>query len=162
MTPEERKEKVNLLRKDHEDYLEHIPNALFIPKMAYRPKDKDELHISFFPSELSKEQDIYTEFVSINIESEDPKRTLYLLKHNPFWKEEYETIVSSRGFETHIVPVSELKPVKDITEKNSKVAEKVLNLNEIPDPGSIKYDTKSIVLVLTRIAESLEKINSKL
>ena len=34
----------------------------------------------FFPSELEKGQDIYTEFVSISYESEDPKRTLYLIK----------------------------------------------------------------------------------
>ena len=32
--------------------------------MAYRPSGKDELHVSFFPSELQKDKDIYTEFVS--------------------------------------------------------------------------------------------------
>ena len=33
--------------------------------------------LAFFPSELEKEEDIYTEFVSIDYDSEDPKRTLY-------------------------------------------------------------------------------------
>jgi hypothetical protein len=31
-----------------------IFHALYIPKMAYRPPGKDELHVSFFPSELEK------------------------------------------------------------------------------------------------------------
>ena len=31
------------------------------------------MFISFFPSELQKGKDIYTEFVSIDYESEDPK-----------------------------------------------------------------------------------------
>ena len=57
-------------------------NALYIPKMAYRPNGKDDLYVSFFPSELEKAEDIYTEFVSIDYVSEDPKRTLYLHKHN--------------------------------------------------------------------------------
>ena len=56
MTPTERKEKVAKLREEHEDYLQAIGdiNALYIPKMAYRPSGKDDLHISFFPSELEK------------------------------------------------------------------------------------------------------------
>ena len=67
MTPEERKIKVLKLREAHEPYFKESNNghALYIPKMAYRPTGKDDLHISFFPSELEKVKDIYTEFVSI-------------------------------------------------------------------------------------------------
>ena len=88
LTPEERKQKVNKLKEEHEDYFQTSGNlnALYIPKMAYRPKGKDELHVSFFPSELEKDKDIYTEFVSIDYDSEDPKRTLYLHRANPHWK----------------------------------------------------------------------------
>ena len=91
LTPAKRKEKVAKLREEHEDYFqtEGKLNALYIPKMAYRPSGKDDLYVSFFPSELGNEQDIYTEFVSIDYDSEDPKRTLYLHKNNPHWKEEY-------------------------------------------------------------------------
>ena len=80
MTPVERKEKVAKLREEHEDYFQTTGdiNALYIPKMAYRPSGKDELYVSFFPSEFQKGKDIYTEFVSIEYNSEDPKRTLYL------------------------------------------------------------------------------------
>lgn len=119
MTPAERKALVKKLREEHEDYFQTIGNinALYIPKMAYRPTGKDDLHVSFFPSELEKGKDIYTEFVSIKYESEDPKRTLYLIKHNPHWKEEYELITSSSGFERHIIPVSELKVINDVTDR---------------------------------------------
>ena len=77
---EERKKRSAELKEEHEDYFQTSGNvnALYIPKMAYRPSGKDELHVTFFPSELEKEEDIYTEFVSIDYVCEDPKRTLYL------------------------------------------------------------------------------------
>ena len=61
LTPEQRKKKVATLREEHEDYFqkEGKINALYIPKMAYRPQGKDELHITFFPSELENNMDIY-------------------------------------------------------------------------------------------------------
>ncbi len=77
LTPTERKTKVAKLREEHEDYFqkEGNINALYIPKMAYRPSGKDELHVSFFPSELEKGRNIYTDFVSIDYDTEDPNRT---------------------------------------------------------------------------------------
>ena len=80
LTPAQRKEKVLKLKEEHQDYFDTITHdhLLYIPKMAYRPSGKDELHVSFFPSELEKEADVYTEFVSIDYDSEDPKRNLYL------------------------------------------------------------------------------------
>ena len=82
MTPQERKAKVLELRKEHEDYFQTVGNinALYIPKMAYRPSGKDELHVSFFPSELQKGKDIFTEFVSIEYDSEDPKENFISIK----------------------------------------------------------------------------------
>ena len=154
MTPQERKAKVLELRKEHENYFKenNNSNALYIPKMAYRPSGKDELHISFFPSELQKNKDIYTEFVSIEYNSEDPKRTLYLFKHNAHWAEEYEIVTSSSGFERHIVPVSNLKVINDITDR-SKVKETV----NLTNP-----DERSIVDVLKGIERALLSINQKL
>ena len=154
MTPQERKAKVQELKKEHEDYFQTVGkiNALYIPKMAYRPSGKDELHVSFFPSELQKGRDIYTEFVSIDYDSEDPKRTLYLLKHNAHWAEEYEIVTSSSGFERHIVPVSELKVINDITDRNSPVKEDL-----VKDP-----EKRDIVDVLIGIERALLSINQKL
>ena len=154
MTPQERKAKVLELKKEHQSYFEksNNTNALYIPKMAYRPTGKDELHVSFFPSELQKGRDIYTEFVSIEYDSEDPKRTLYLLKKNPHWEEEYEVVTSSSGFERHIVPVSELKVINDITDRNSPVKEDL-----VKDP-----EKRDIVDVLKGIERALLSINQKL
>ena len=155
MTPQERKAKVLELRKEHEDYFQKmgIINALYIPKMAYRPTGKDELHVSFFPSELQKGKDIYTEFVSIEYDSEDPKRTLYLLRHNADWAEEYEIITSSSGFERHIVPVSHLNVINDVTDRNSPIKEPEL----VKDP-----ENREIVDVLIGIERALLSINKKL
>jgi hypothetical protein len=155
MKPEERKAKVKKLREEHEDYFQKMGmiNALYIPKMAYRPSGKDELHVSFFPSELQKSRNIYTEFVSIEYNSEDPKRTLYLLKHNAHWEEEYEKVTSSSGFERHIVPVSELKVINDVTNRKSPIKEPEL----IKNP-----EKREVVDVLMGIERALLSINQKL
>ena len=156
LSPEERKNVVAELRKEHEDYFKSIdsPNALYIPKMAYRPSGKDELHIGFFPSEMNKNVDIYTEFVSIDYVSEDPKRTLYLLKFNPHWEEEYELITSNAGFERHIIPVSELKVINDINSRNN-IEEKIQELSnyELPSP-----EDRDLVDVLKGIEKALTGI----
>jgi len=161
LTPTERKAKVAKLREEHEDYFqkEGKINALYIPKMAYRPSGKDELHVSFFPSELEKGRNIYTEFVSIDYDTEDPKRTLYFLKHNPHWKEEYELVTSNSGFERHIVPVSELKIINDVNSRRSPIKNKV----ELKDFIKVKDPEKrEIVDVLIGIERALLSINKKL
>ena len=146
ITPEQRKQKVNKLKEEHEDYFQTIGNinALFIPKMAYRPPGKDDLHVSFFPSEMEKGQDIYTEFVSINYDSEDPKRTLYFLKFNPHWKEEYEMITSNSGFQRHLVPASELKVINDVTSRGKLD----LDFAELPNPDDKPSNNDFLVIVL--------------
>ena len=164
MTPEQRKTKVLELREQHLHYFEtnDLTNVAYIPKMAYRPSGKDELHVSFFPSELERNKDIYTEFVSISYESEDPKRTLYLHKYNPHWKSEYEMVESNSGFQRHIIPVSELKVVSDVTDNLKK--NPILSLDEVselPNPDE-KFSFRGVVEALNRIATSLEKIENKL
>jgi hypothetical protein len=161
MTPTERKEKVAKLRKEHEEYFQTIDetDALYIPKMAYRPSGKDDLHISFFPSELEKGGEIYTEFVSIAYDSEDPKRTLYLYKYNPHWKEEYELVTSNSGFERHLIPVNELRIINDVTSRG-KVAS-ILKIDDLPNPDDIIEGNqewlKRIAIALESIAKSINK-----
>lgn len=147
MTPQERKEKVLKLKEEHQEYFDSIgeSNAQFIPKMAYRPVGKDDLYVSFFPSELEKSEDIYTEFVSIEYDSEDPKRTLYKHKFNPHWKEEYEMITSSTGYERHIIPVNELKIINDVTSR--KKTEEAIK--EIVDFGLMNPDEDAPLNKLT-------------
>ena len=49
---------------------------------------------------------------------------MYLVKHNPHWKEEYELITSNSGFERHLIPVSELKAINDVTSRGQKFTTK--------------------------------------
>lgn len=159
MTPAERKKKVSELREEHEDYFQKSGNvnALYIPKMAYRPSGKDDLYVSFFPSELEKGEDIYTEFVSIDYDSEDPKRTLYLHKYNAHWKEEYELITSNSGFERHLIPVSELIVINDITNRKEEV-KTIFELEDLPNPDAdVKQYLKRIAVALETIAKQLNK-----
>ena len=160
MTPTERKKKIEDLKAEHSNILDKIEAALYIPKMAYRPGGKDELHISFFPSELQKGKDIYTEFVSIDYDSEDSLRTLYKYNANNHWKEEYELVTSNSGFERHLVPVSELTIMGDINSKNIK---KMIKENSfyLPDPDDVTKDDqewlKRIAVALESIAKSINK-----
>jgi hypothetical protein len=112
---------------------------------------------------LENEEDIYTEFVSIDYISEDPKRTLYLVKYNPHWKSEYELIVSNSGFQRHMIPVSELVVINDVIDRTAKFStsgmvtedlEKVLF--ELPDPDAGTICEKSL------IADRLKEINETL
>jgi hypothetical protein len=166
LTPQQRKDKVAKLKEEHQDYFDihSNNNVLYIPKMAYRPSGKDDLHVSFFPSELEKEEDVYTEFVSIDYDSEDPKRTLYLHKYNPHWKEEYELITSNSGFQRHLIPVSELKVINDVTgrgfDKQTALEEGLdhkdepqLHLFDIADPDATP--SSDIVNKLDEINQSL-------
>lgn len=157
ITPAERKEKVDQLRTEHQPYFEKIgkPNALFIPKMSYRPQSKEENHISFFESELKNECDIYTEFVSKTYESEDPKRTLYLLHYNPFWKDEFEVITSQSGYERYFVPISQLKLVNDITDRISKP---IMIEEPIENEEIISFNNDELIKVLENINYSLQTI----
>ena len=158
MTPEERKLKVAELRREHKDL---DTDVLYIPTMAYRPSGKDELYVSFFPSELKKGKDIYTEFVSIDYDSEDPKRTLYMWKYNSHWEEEYELITSSNGFERHIIPVAELKVINDINSRNKKKQQETFNFDELADPDSVEIET-DVVSVLQKIERHLGVIAEQL
>jgi hypothetical protein len=131
LTPQERKDLVKELRLLHQNYFDqnNISDAAYIPKMAFRPKGKDDLHIAFFESELKVNKDVYTEFISSEYISEDPKRTLYLHKYNSHWEEEYELDISNSGHERYLIPVSELKVMTDITD--------VLRKNTIFTPESV-------------------------
>ena len=122
-TPAERKQAVNNLRKYHENVFKSIgdPEGIYIPKMAHYVTDLEGLHMGFFESELKNGNDIYTEMISKQLEPEDPNRTLYKLKDNPYFKEEY--VVSepfSNGHVRYYVPVTELEIIKIDSEETSE------------------------------------------
>ena len=114
-TPEERKKITADLRQKHQPIFDALgkPDALFIPKMAHYQKGLTGLHMGFFESELEKGQDIYTEKVSMELESEDPTRTLYKVRPNPHFKEEYAASEPMpNGHCRYFIPTDELIEVE--------------------------------------------------
>jgi len=140
------RQKIADLRKKHQPVFEAlgIPDALFIPKLAYRPKTEDgttleELHLAFFPSELGKGKDIYTEFANFDYEPQDPERTLYRWRFNEQWENEYpKTEKHSQSGHRYLIPVAEL--IKVDGEKAGALGkpgtsqEDISKDFEIPDP----------------------------
>jgi hypothetical protein len=127
LTPDERKERIALLFKHHEEFFkkEGISKPLFMPKMAYVPEGKDDKCITFFTSELEQSEkfdtpkDIYVEFADIMYNSEDPDRGLYKWKFNPHWRTEYDIVTSKAGYERYAIPIDELHFVTDDKKKAS-------------------------------------------
>jgi len=116
-TPQERKEITLELRKKHQETFDElsIPDAAFVPKMAYVPKELDEVCMGFFENELLQ-GDIYTEKVSMNMESEDPSRTLYKIPFNQFYKDEYATSPPNEvtGNVRYYIPLNEMETVQKL------------------------------------------------
>lgn len=127
LTPEEKHERTMKLRAHHKAVLDKIDyDVVYRPKLCYTPKGKDTKHISFFVSELKLGKDIYTEFISSEYESEDPKRTLWKWKYDPEWDKNYEPVKKGNVIERYLVPVSDLVFVSS----NDKPAEVDFELND--------------------------------
>lgn len=151
--------------------------VLYIPRMAYKPQGHHEVVISFFASELKHGQDIYTEFVSRNYESEDPNRILYKWKHNPYWATEYatseDTVPSSIKY---YIPTSELiviskngeinqdKSEEEVVSTNidSKSLSSMLNKSRHPvsEKDAIKLDLLDIPVKDLTLRQIIEILNS--
>jgi len=120
-TPQERKHITEELRKKHKPIFDKLdaPDALYIPKMAYVPKGLNEVCMGFFESELDN-GDIYTEKVSMSMESEDPSRTLYKIKYNPYYKDEYAASEPNNitGNVRYYVPFAEMEVVQEPEEES--------------------------------------------
>ena len=62
----DRRARTKELREFHQEVFEKlgIPDAVYVPTLAYKPIGKDSKHIALFPSQLKMKQDLYLEFVS--------------------------------------------------------------------------------------------------
>lgn len=162
--PEDKREKLRKLREFHQETLlsAGVPDATFIPKMAYRPYGKTEVHISFFLSEINKGDDIYTEFTSKELVPEDPERRLYKWRFNPHFEEEYDKTEpnAQTGHCRYLVPVEELilvtKKVTEIEEKEQS------SINfDIPDPETdfpiSQMTMRDLMAILTKKPVSNKK-----
>lgn len=139
VTPKEKildkREKIKKLFEHHTSIFKKlkIDKPQYIPKMAYYDRGLGETVISFFESEMNGE-DVYTEFISRDCDSEDESRTLYLWKYNPHFKSEYKTTAPhpTTGDVRYLIPVSELivveELIKDLVEDEDEF------LTDIPNP----------------------------
>jgi hypothetical protein len=148
---EERKAKVAELRKTHQPVFDALgePEALFYPKLAYKPEGKDDPHMAFFVSELRRGVDIYTEFVGSNCDSEDPDRTLWKWNYNPHWQEEYDNTEGiDNGPLRYLVPVSEFVKVKLIkaSSNTEELALPNFSLDDAPISEMTIRDLAAILL----------------
>jgi len=134
--PEDKRERLKKLREFHQPLLTEVgaTDGTFIPKMAYRPYGKTELHIAFFASEISKGEDVYIEFTSKELVPEDQERKLYKWRFNPHFEEEYEKTEPNpqTGHVRYLIPVEELTVVK--SQKTEEVVQPEMDL-ELPDPN---------------------------
>lgn len=114
LTQEEKSRRLHDLREYHRATLEAIDeDAMYKPRRFFKPKEKDTVHFILFPNELKAGQDVYTEKINSNNESEDSSRTLYRWVFNPDWASEYTQV--QKGETTYyLIPVSELIPVEHI------------------------------------------------
>jgi hypothetical protein len=153
------REKISDLRNYHQITFDHIgeSNAYFYPKLAYKPHGFNEVCVTFFPSELRKGVDIYTEFIDRNYEPEDPNRTLWKYHFNPHWEEEYGQIeANSDGYVRYAVPVSELSKVE------RPLPSKVEIVNTFEEILQSNKETTDLVKVLEKINRNLELIAKSL
>lgn len=139
LTSTERREKTEQLLEEHKWKFQILneKSPLFIPKSAYIPRGKSEHYISFFPSELTRKEDIYTEFVSYDLMPEDPERNLYKFRANPFYDEEYE---KTEGVNfRYLVPVKELEK---IVIKNPEEETSSSEFDELDEIVSLNFSNK--------------------
>lgn len=151
-----RKEKTEELLRKHEPLFKilKIHDPLYILKNAYFISGKKGRFIQLFESEVSKEKDIYMEFVNKELTPDLTDRPLFKLKYNPFYKEEYEmeTKMTEEGreYDVYIVSVSELKVIlEDSSEINYSLYESGLyeKVKVSPFPDFEKeYLSKEITL----------------
>jgi hypothetical protein len=167
--PEDRKEKLRMLREFHRATFEElgIPDAYFLPKFAYNPSGKSERMIGLFASEVAKGQDIYVEFADSDADPQDPERRLYKWRYNPNFREEYD-ILEVNGTIRYLVPTAELILIKTnspdiLVEEHSKgtsTFQKVVDksFNEVMDDVKITDATiRDFVAVLYRKPVSNKK-----
>jgi len=140
-SPEDKKENLRKLKEFHKITMTElgVNDYSLIPKLAYRPSGKTDLHVSFFYSEISKGQDVYLEFTDRNNVPEDPERTLYLWSFNPHFEEEYEKTdpTAGTGHIRYLVPVDEFKVIKKYSldaVKPDKETKPAIADFSLPDP----------------------------
>ncbi|HEY4062297.1 MAG TPA: hypothetical protein VGM30_10375 [Puia sp.] len=142
LSPDERKALVSALRVYHEDVFKALgsPQAYYYPKVVLLRNGSKV--ITFFPSELNKETDVYTEFIDFDYTPLDPKRPLYRFKYNPYFAQELATEGNGEQIR-YVVPIEEMEKVH-LTSKD--VAEN--SLGNLTDEGFERITIRDIYAIV--------------
>lgn len=134
---DEKKEKFRKLREFHQPTFNQmgVPDAFFIPKMAYKPTGKTELYVGLFPSEVGRGVDLYMEFCSRDNDPEFEDRGLYRWKFNPHYEEEYERTEAMNGASNfrYLIPIVELEKVKTYGKTEEPAIQNEINFEDLPN-----------------------------
>lgn len=113
LSREERTKKVYELKENWTEHFKMLglaeKSAYYYPKPVMKQGNHDP-HMLWFPKELEKNQDLYTEPVDFSLNTETVRK-LYKLKANPFYTSEYELVDTGIG-QQYRIPFSEFVEVK--------------------------------------------------
>lgn len=118
----EKRARLTQMKEYHQPTFDRLGIKLpkFIPKWAYVPNGKEELHVAFFENELNHGADTYTEFADRDYMLQNPdKRELYKLRYNPHYATEYERLPAATegNNDRFLVPISELILIKSSSQQ---------------------------------------------
>jgi hypothetical protein len=118
LSKEVKNEIVKEMRAFHEETMNRLSKGekhYFYPKVPFLRTNGLRV-IGMFRSELEKpDENVYIETINLNYEALDKRRTLYRLRYNPYFKEEYEHV----GNDRYNVPMEELEVVWQLPEEPS-------------------------------------------
>jgi len=159
--PTKRQVKVDKLKEFQLPLLKAIgaENKLYSPKMAYNWGDSG-ICMGFYKSELES-GDIYAEKIDINVDSEDSSRTLYKIKKNSYYNDEYSSKPkSAKEDRKWFIPVEEMEIVsRDILKVKPKSAkiqtvetnkDDVYNLQSNNDLPMSEMTMKDFLAIMTK------------
>lgn len=166
-------EKLAAIRKFHGERLKTIgiTSALVSAKAIVRPFGDRKPYVSLFESEVRREPEMYIELTDYDNNPVDPTRKLYRLRHNPFYKEEYETLPFNDEEVRYLVPTDNLTEVvfpeneAPSVQSNSSFVpsvtlDELLN-NELPNPDDdlpiSQLTIRDLVAILHKVPVSKKK-----
>jgi hypothetical protein len=133
LTKEVKNEIIKEMRAFHEETMNRHSKGLkhyFYPKVPFMRPNGVRV-IGMFRSELEKpDENIFIETINLHYEALDKRRTLYRLKYNPHFKEEYEHV----GNDRFNVPLDDLEIIWQLQEHSPN------DLPELP----LLYDSEMI------------------
>lgn len=136
----ERQERVQALRRHHESLFERlrIPDAYFDSKV-FMMIDGEKM-IGFYDSQLNPGVPVYFELNGFKQEINDPTRTLYVLKPDPKYKENYVFVADGKAGPQYFTPLKDI-PVVPKDSKWMAPSEKVIIESTEVDPEDATFQS---------------------